>query len=139
MVADFNKKAKLESFKENFLFQILGIVFVVIVIVLFLSDYRIYQRKRELAKQVESYKKQIEELEQSGKILKEQIANADNKDYLEKVAYEQLGQQKPGEREIIFVSQEQKQDIAKKQETPDDFWDFLANKFGWLAGLFGKK
>lgn len=133
MVANFNKKAKGEIFNEKFLFQALGIVFIVIVIALFLSDLRIYQKKRELARQIETYKKQIEELKQSGQTLKEQITNADNRDYLEKIAYEQLGQQKPGEEEIIFVSQEQKEATAQDQEKKGGFWSEL---WGWIKSKF---
>jgi len=126
MVADFNKKQKREFFTEELLFKTLGIAFLILVAFLIFWDYKIYNKKRELTAQVESYKKQIKDIENSSQTLKEQIANSDNKDYLEKIAYEQLGQQKPGEKEVIFIAPEKKAPAIIKQQ---NFW---SNFSAWL-------
>jgi cell division protein FtsB len=130
MVADFSKKQKGEFFNERLLFKTIGAAFLVVIVVLVVMDIRIYQKKQKLVSQISSYQKQIEDLSKSSQTLKEQIANSDNKDYLEKVAYEQLGQQRPGEKEIIFVTP------PKKLEAPQKSEDFLISWTGWVSNAW---
>ena len=139
MVADFAKKQKGKFFNNQFLFKISGILFLVIIFSLLLTDFRIYQKKRELVSQISIYKKQIEDIKKSSQTLKDEIANADNVDYLERIAYEQLGQQKPGEQEVIFIMPEGKAGEAPKQQ---NFWDIklwlgkLGQSWSWLKSNF---
>jgi cell division protein FtsB len=100
---DFNKKANREFFNNKLLFKTVGILFIAGIVVLILADFRIYQKKQELASQVAAYQKQIEDIKKSSQTLKDEIANQDNKDYLEKIAYEQ-GMVKAGEKEVIYYT-----------------------------------
>jgi cell division protein FtsB len=127
MVANFKKKQKGEFDKSKTAFQAAGIIFLLIIVALVLADIKIYQKKKELLSKITNYKNQIESIEASNKKLKEEIANANSVDYLEKIAYEQLGQQKPGEREIIFVGATKKSVAEEKQ---NNFWT------GWLSEFF---
>jgi len=119
MVADFDKKVKVG-----------GVIFLIIIFLLIIADFKIYQKKQELISQIETYKKQIEDIKKSSQTLKEEIANSNNPDYLEKLAYEQLGEQKPGEKEVIFVMPEEK---PKQDATPRSFW---SNFSGWISGAW---
>ena len=92
MVADFGKKGNREFFNNRLLFKAVGILFIAVIVVLIFADFKIYQKKKELAAQITAYQKQIEDIKKSSQTLKDEIANQDNKDYLEKLAYEQLGQ-----------------------------------------------
>jgi len=126
MVADFNKKENREFFNEKLLFKAGGIIFLIIIFLLIVADFRIYKKKQELISQINNYQKKIEDIKNSSQNLKDEIANADNVDYLEKLAYEQLGEQKPGEKEVIFVMPQGEAKTAVEQES---FW----NKFtGWF-------
>lgn len=129
---DFNKKANREFFNENLLFKTAGILFLVVIIVLIFADFKIYQKKQELTSQINAYQKQIEDIKKSSQTLKDEIANSNNTDYLEKLAYEQLGEQKPGEKEVIFVAPKEKTKTAQK---PQNFWDVKLWS-GWLSGAW---
>lgn len=125
---DFNKKGKREFFNEKLLFKTVGIIFLIVILLLILADFKIYQKKKELNSQISAFKKQIESIEKSSQNLKNEIANSDNKDYLEKLAYEQLGQAKPGEKVYSFIGLQEK---AKVAPSPKNFW------FGWISGVWG--
>jgi cell division protein FtsB len=138
MVADFNKKANREFFNKKLLFKTVGIIFLAGIFVLVIADFKIYQKKQELASQVGALQKQIEDIKKSSQTLNDEIANSDNTDYLEKIAYEQLGEQKPGEKEIIFVNPQEKQKAAA---SPTNFWTgWLGQCWNWISGhLFSNK
>ena len=108
---------------------ILSIFVLIIIFVLILADFKIYQKKQELNSQISAYQKQIEDIKKSSQTLKDEIANGDNVDYLEKIAYEQLGEQKPGEKEVIFITPPEK---PKTVVAPQNFWDARA-WLGWLG------
>jgi len=127
MVADFNKKQKRDFSGKDIAFQIAGILFVIIFGVLFYSDIKMDQKKKELAAEIVNYQKQIADIKKSNQTLKDEIANSNNSDYIEKIAYEQLGEQKPGEKEVIFVTPPKKTETAIK---PEIQWT------GWLSGVW---
>ena len=129
---DFNKKRNREFFNNKLLFKTLGIIFLVVIFALILADFKIYQKKQELASKINAYQKQIETLKKSSQTLKEEIANSDNKDYLEKIAYEQLDQARPGETVYMFVVPQEKQKAALK---PQNFWD-IKSWSGWFSDVW---
>ena len=137
MVADFNKKRNREFFTDKLLFKTIGIVFLILISILAVADYRIYQKKKELNSQIIAYQKKIEDIKKSSQTLKEEIANADNKDYLEKLGYEQFDKTRPGETEYMFIKPESKTDVAPVQ-AKQNFWDV---KLWWqgVAGWFKSK
>lgn len=100
----------------------------IIIVALAFSDCKIYQHKKNLVLQVNAYQKKIDDLKKSSQTLKDEIANSDNTDYLEKLAYEQLGQQRPGERQVIFISPSQEN--PKEAPKPKNFWELWT---GWLG------
>ena len=139
MVADFSKKQKGDFFNQRLLFETLGILFIVGILVLGFADYKIYQKKRQLKLEITTYKKQIEDIKNSSQTLKDEIANSNNTDYLEKIAYEQLGEQKPGEKQVIFVMPEKK---AAASLQPDSLWtlkywsNWFSDSWIWLKTKF---
>ena len=134
---DFHKKANREFFNNKLLFKTVGIIFLAVISILAIGDFKIYQKKQELASQINNYQKQIEDIKKSSQNLKDEIANSDNVDYLEKIAYEQLGEQKPGEKEVIFITPQEKTKTISNTK-PQNFWDirlwpgWLANEFNWI-------
>jgi cell division protein FtsB len=127
---DFNKKGNSEFFNNTLLFKTLGIIFLVVILALFLADFKIYQKKQQLISQINAYQKQIKDIEKNSQNLKDEIANSNNTDYLEKLGYEQFNETKPGEKEIIFTSPQEKPKEAAK---PQNFWDIKLWS-DWLVG-----
>ena len=134
MVANFNKKQKSEPTMEKVAFQVVGILFLIIIVVLIFSDIKMYQKKKELLSEISNYKKQITDIQNSSQNLKNDIANQNNQDYIEKIAYEQLGEQKPGEKEVIFVAPPKKADASQQIQNP--WYDWIANSWNWIKSKF---
>ena len=139
MVSNLNKKQKREFSPQKFFLKIGGILFLIIAVVLIFVNFQMFKKKQQLALQIEDYKKQIEELESRGKILKEEIINSDNPDYIEKIAREESDMQKPGEKVVSFVEQNPQQ---KEVQTQEDLWNsnfwfsWIGQSWNWLLGKF---
>ena len=129
IVMDFSKKGNREFFNERLLFKTVGVVFLIGIVVLIVVDFKIYQKKQELTSQVNAYKKQIEDIQRSSQTIKEEIANADNIDYLEKLGYEQFDQTRPGETEYMFIKPQKKAEVVSGSE---NFWG-AKSWFGWVG------
>jgi len=134
MVSDFNKKENRNFFNKKFFYKAGGIFFLIAVAFLIYKDVQIYQKKRQLALQINNYKEQIKNLEESNKTLNEEIANADDVDYLEKIAYEQLGEQRPGEKQFIFITPEEKEQ-AESEPDKSAWQNFTASISGFWAWI----
>ena len=129
MVSDFDKKQKGKLSSGRLMLQLGGIFFFVLAIVLVYADYRIYQKKQELAVQVQDYKSQIQDMQKNNKNLKNEIANSDNSDYIEKIAREEEDMQKPGEKVVSFIMPKDQQ---KEVKSPENFWS-TNYWFGWIG------
>ncbi len=140
MVADFNKKQKRGFSKRNLFFVFGGILFLVASVFLILADIKIYREKQKLIAQLEGYKKQIEEIENRNKDLKEGITEANNNNYIEKVAREELDLQKQGEKVVTFIMpQTQKPAQETKQQNFLDIktWtSWLSQSWSWIKSKF---
>ena len=132
MIADFKKKQKTDVSGRKIAFQLAGVLFIIIIVVLVISDIKIYQKRQQLTLEIANYQKQIEEIKNSSKILKDEIANSDNQDYIEKIAYEQLGEQKPGENEVIFITPPDKKTESKPQTQNSSWMSWLSGKWNWI-------
>jgi cell division protein FtsB len=134
MVSDFNKKRNREFSKNQFLFQLGVVLFLAVAVVLVIVNVKIYNRKKDLQAQVAFYESQVAEIETNIQSLKKDIDNSDNPDYLEKIAYEQLGKQKPGEQSIIFIEPEEK--IEEKIEETIFLPAWISGVFNWIKEKF---
>ena len=128
---DFTKKRNSDFFNKDLLLKTGGIIILLIIVFLVFKDIEIYQRKKQLNGKITSLQKQIEDLKQSSQNLKNEIANSNSTDYLEKLGYEQFNKTKPGEKELIFIIP---QDNNQNVRTPKNFWDVFT---GWFSGAVG--
>jgi len=128
MVSNFGKNGNKDFFNRELLFKTVGVTVLLVVLFLSFQDFKIYQKKQLLTAKIDNYKKQIEEIKKSSQNLKDEIANADNIDYLEKLAYEQLNELRPGEKEVIFFASQLKEEQLTNEK---NFW---SNFSGWLSG-----
>ena len=133
MVSDFNKKQKKE-FSANKALLIFGaVLFLSISFLLFFANFKIYLKKQELAREVDSYKRQIEEIKNKNKALEEGIVRTDDKDYIEKIAREELDMQKEGEAVVSFVVPENSPAQEKKAER---WFSWISRSWNWLKNKF---
>lgn len=134
MIAEVEEKGNGKFFTKKLLFKALGVGLLVIILVLIVADINIFRKKRELISQIELYKKQIEDIQKNSQTLQEEIANSDNSEYLEEIAYEQLNQQKPGEKVYIFVESEKEQEQIEVRENFASSW--LSHAWQWIKNKF---
>lgn len=104
MVADFFKKQK--SGEYGLMLKTFAIIFLIVSVLLIIANIKLYNKKKELAREVKNYSLQVTKIEENSEKLKEEIANSDNQDYIEKVAREEINMQKPGEKAVSFVMPE---------------------------------
>ncbi|MGD0576698.1 MAG: septum formation initiator family protein [Candidatus Staskawiczbacteria bacterium] len=135
MIADFRKKQKTEISASKVAFRIGGILFILIIAVLIAADIKIYQKKKELDLKIADYEKQIADIKKNIQTVKGEIANSNNPDYIEKIAYEQLGEQKPGENEVIFITPPNKK--SQSALPAENSWtSWFLQSWNWLKSKF---
>jgi len=134
---DFNKKQKRGFSKRNFYFIAGGVLFLLASVLLIFVDIKVYKEKQKLTAQLEGYKKQIQEIENRNKALKEGITEANDNNYIEKVAREELDLQKQGEKVVTFIMPSQQQTQEKEPQNFLDLWlGWLTNGFNWIKSKF---
>jgi cell division protein FtsB len=139
MLSDFRKKQKGKFFFNKLLLKVAGILFVVIAGWLVFEDIKIYQKKKQLTAEILNYEKQIQQIQKRNQTLKDEIANSNNPDYIEKIAREEEGLQKPGEKVVSFVMPVRHQ--TQEQKT-NNFLDakkwtgWLSNAWIWIKSKF---
>lgn len=134
---DFLRKENSKFTNDKIFFKSVGIIILIVMLVLIITDFRIYHKKRKLTEQINNYQEQIADIKKSSQTLKDEIANADNVDYLEKLGYEQFNKTKPGETEYMFIKNQNKLEVVVDQK---NFWQNLTGWFselqGWIKGKF---
>ena len=139
MIANFDKKANREFFNNKLLFKTVGVLFLAGLFVLIFTDFKIYQKKQGLISQINAYQKQIEDIKKNNQTLKDEIANSDNPDYYEKLAYEQFDQARPGETVYSFIMPQDKPKTASNQENFLDMKSWsgrLGQVWNWIKSKF---
>lgn len=135
MIADFNKKQKRADKKNKFPI-FCGVVLCLIVLgLLAVANIKMYQKKQELNKQLSNLKSQAEEIKKSNSQLEEGILKADNQEYIEKVAREQLDLQKENEKVTVFLMPK----TENNNENPNHNENWLVWLGNFWGKLFGKK
>lgn len=133
MVSDFTKKQKKNPLNKFILISG-GVLIVIIIISLVIVNIKIYQKREKLNSQVEILKNRIEDLKNSNSNIKEGISESDNNKYIERIAREELDLQKPGEKVISFIKEDNQ--IEKSDEKKKSILEVW---LGWLGNLTKKK
>lgn len=125
MVAKIRRKRNKKTNKKPFLFYILlTIIFLSLAVFLAYTNFEVYQRRSKLKAKITSLKQELEKLEETNKILRENVNYIESEDYLERAAREELEMKKPGE-EVVVIQKEEDQ-----EEEKDKNW------WGKLKGIF---
>ncbi|MFA5715060.1 MAG: septum formation initiator family protein [Candidatus Paceibacterota bacterium] len=66
------------------------------------SNVKMFQKRMELNKELQKIDSNVESLTKEKDLLKFRVGETSSKEYLEKVAREDLGMQKPGEKVVVI-------------------------------------
>ena len=94
---------------------------------LIIGNFKIKQKREFLYQKAESLKKEKEQLLQEKKTLQKRISQAQNPDFLEKIAREDLNLKKIGEKVVAFpiLEKEEKEEGSEKQSLWQKWQKFL--------------
>lgn len=132
MVAKLRKKRRVQSSQNRTGIIVFGIVFLLIIGFLVVTNITIYKRRVLLRERIETVSRQIQELKGEKSTLQEEILTAESQERLEKTAREQLNLKKPGE-EVVVIIREQEQKEEEKEEEKKASWN-PKNWWGWIKG-----
>jgi cell division protein FtsB len=122
MLAKLDKKRK-RSKNNSFSLFFLALIFLMIIVFLAVSNYRISQKRAELKAQEKYLYEQLMILEQREDELQIQALGSESEEYLETEARERFNLRKPGEAVVTVLPSEE--DEAK--EKTRQWW----NPFTW--------
>ena len=130
MVANFKKKQKREG-PDNFFSSVFVKVFLLIIIIFLLfADIKVYRDRKKLNLQINNLKERVEEIKKKNNTLEEGIVRADDKDYIEKIAREELGLQIEDEKVVSFIMPKSQQE---EEIIPDNNFFNIKNWLGWFS------
>ena len=125
MIAKFRKKKKRSSWKSIFFSIFFVLLFIFVIGFLFITNWKIKQRRVELTNRIETLKQEVAILEEKNQEIKERISQSGKEEYLEEVARDQLGLKAPGE-EVLVVKKEPSFDEASEDEEEEKtWWDWI--------------
>lgn len=123
MIAKFRKKRKKSSWK-NIFFSMFFIVLVVLVIgFLFITNWKIKQRREELYIRITNLKQEVALLEQKNQEIKERISQSESEEYLEEVARDQLSLKAPGEEVVVVKKESFFAEASEDKEEEKTWWE----------------
>jgi cell division protein DivIC len=133
MIADFKKKQKHDPAKQ--LLLLLGaLVLLVAFFFLVIDSVRLYQKRIELALQVQNLQNKINDIKRKNDDLRRGATRGEDDAYIEKVAREELDLQQPGEKVFSFIVPEVKKPEVREvkptmlQRIPG-WWQWVKDKF----------
>ena len=133
MIANFRKKQKSHKNPDNFFpASLIKFFFLMIIVFLIFMNVRVYKEKKKFDLQMTNLKEKIQGLQKKNDALEQNIARADDKDYIEKIAREELDLQIQNEKVITFImpKPQQKAEI----DTNNSFLNFK-NWMEWFSNI----
>ena len=122
MIAKFRKKKKRSSWRNIFFSMFLVALFIFVIGFLFITNWKIKQRRAELTNRIETLKQEVAILEEKNQEIKERISQSGKEEYLEEVARDQLGLKAPGE-EVLVVKKEGEEEKEEVKEEEKSWWE----------------
>ena len=124
MIAKFRKKKKRSSWKSIFFSMFFILLSIFVIGFLFITNWRIKQRRVELTDRIETLKQEVAILEEKNQEIKERISQSGKEEYLEQVARDQLSLKAPGE-EVVVIKKEPSfaQDSSEAEEEKESWWE----------------
>ncbi|MFA5729999.1 MAG: septum formation initiator family protein [Candidatus Paceibacterota bacterium] len=97
------------------------------------SNIKMFQKRTELDKNLETLDSTIESMTKEKDSLNFSLGETDSSDYLERVAREDLGMQKPGEQVVIIKKDS---GIAENNNSNNGVLQIIEGFVNWIKGLF---
>lgn len=136
MIANFKKKQKSDGPDSFFSSPLIKIVFLIIIVLLIFMDSKVYKERKKLNLQIDSLKEKIQAIQKKNNTLEEGIARADDKDYIEKIAREELDLRIQDEKVVSFMMPKAQQE--KETNTNGNYWNpktwlgWFSNGWQWI-------
>ncbi|OIO46300.1 MAG: hypothetical protein AUJ31_02075 [Parcubacteria group bacterium CG1_02_39_15] len=130
MITKFKKPKKPSPLKTLFLSIFLGLSFLLIIGFLVFSNWRISQRRAELAAEIAALQEEIRVLEEENQDLKTGITQTQGEDYWKEKLYEQ-GYVEKGEQQVVILppeAEETEEKVEKNFWNPQSWWEWLKEK-----------
>ena len=125
MIHNFRKNKKASRFSSILLK--LGIVFICCLILLTaFANIKIYYKRKQLLAQVSNLENKISQIKNQNAGLELQIEKSGDVQYVEKVAREELGLQKPGEKAYSFINENEPKPVEEKKD--NNFLESIKNQ-----------
>jgi len=105
------------------------------IIFLFYSNIKMFQKRTELDKNLEVLDSNVESLTKERDSLNFRLGETDSEAYLERVAREDLGMQKPGEQVVIIKKDGS---IQKDNNSSNSVLKVISGVIDWIKGWFSK-
>ncbi len=118
-----NKKTRKRSWQTVFFSVLLGVLLLIVVGSLLVSNWRMTQRRQELNSQLESLQEQLQALEIKRQQLQAQISQTSEESYLEKEARETFNLKKPGEEVVTILPAEDEEGKGQEKGFWGEIWD----------------
>ena len=97
------------------------------------SNIKMFQKRTELDKNLETLDSTIESMTKEKDSLSFSLGETDSSDYLERVAREDLGMQKPGEQVVIIKKDS---GIVENNNSNNNVLQIIRGIVDWIKGLF---
>ncbi len=140
MISNFKNKQKSDPAENFFSSPLIKIFFIIVIVFLIFADIKVYKDKNKFDEQVENLNQKIQSLQKKNDTLKQGIARADDKDYIEKIAREELDLQIQDEKVITFIMAK-----AQPKEGVDannnflnlkNWTEWISNSWQWIKDKF---
>ncbi|MDD2274711.1 MAG: septum formation initiator family protein [Candidatus Pacebacteria bacterium] len=126
MVAKKRKKFNFKKVKTIFYFLTISFF----VIVLLISCFNIYKKRVTAEKELNILNQEIDGLNREKDLLNFTLGETHSDEFLEKIAREELGMQKPGETIYII-----KKELSEKEQIKEENYSFFERIMNWLKSL----
>jgi cell division protein FtsB len=126
MVARFRKFKKPGFQPQSLIFStILGVLVLLVIGFLVVSNLRIMHRRAELNSRLQTLKEEVRRLQEKKRQLEAGILQVSDEDFLEKEARERFNLKKPGEKVVTVLPPEGEEESQKAKKK--EWW----NIFSW--------
>ena len=123
MIAKFRKKKKRSSWKSIFFSIFFVLLFIFVIGFLFITNWKIKQRRVELTSRIETLKQEVAILEEKNQEIKERISQSGKEEYLEEVARDQLSLKAPGEEVLVVEKESSFVETSEDKEEEKSWWE----------------
>jgi len=126
MVTKKRKKFNLKKIKNIFLFLLISCL----VILLLIACFNIFQKRMDAQRELSILNNELNELTVENDLLNYTLGETYSDEFLERIAREELGMQKPGE--TVYIIKKEIDEVELLEKEKESFFERIIN---WLKSL----